>query len=155
MVPRVLDEETNDGAIGTGKRYVDFSTGGAYWMVDGGYSVEWYKLEKPYANDDAFIEETKHVLPTLGAKPMGDSFKPLSTDVLQVNGRAAVRVVAECVHDKIDTYWVATSIDFGDRVAVSLLLIPKKTPKDNRPASGDEAAAWGDYPAFTQSITRH
>lgn len=155
MIPRVLDEETTDGVAGTDKRYVDFSTGGYYWMIDGGYSVEWYKLSKPYTVDADFIKDTRQFLPSLMTHSLNLSFKPLDTQEFQVNGHAAVRLVAEGVKDNIDAYWVATSIDLGDRVAVSLLLVPKKTPKDNKPASTGEVAAWGDYPAFTQSITRH
>lgn len=154
MVPPILDVETSDGVVGPAKRFVDFSMG-PYWTAEGAYSVEWYKLDKPYATDADFIAETRKVLPSLVTHSQNQSFKPLQTDELQVNGRAAVRLVARGVTDNTDAYWIATSIDFGDRVAVALLVVPAKSDRESGPADAASAPAWGFYPAFTASITRH
>lgn len=155
-VPPIMDEETTDGVVGAQKRYVDFTMGAGYWMAEGGYSVEWYKLDKPYTSDADFIKATQEFLPALVTHSLNASFKPLDTTTLQVNGRVAVRLVAEGVRDNIDAYWVATSIDFGDRIAISLLLVPKQDPPQYwGPVSAAAAPLYGDYPAFTDSITRH
>jgi hypothetical protein len=151
----MFGSDATDGLGGPDKRYVDFAFGG-YWMAEGGYSVEWYKLDKPYAADADFIKATREFLPSLMTHSLNPSFKPLDIQELQVNGHAAVRLVAEGMKDSIDAYWVATSIDFGDRIAISLLLIPKQhEPQYSGPPSGDAAPLYGDYPAFTDSIVRH
>ena len=152
--PRIGAEKVVDGSFGTGNRYVDFSMDG-FWMAAGLYSVEWYKLGKPYADDAAFVAAAKDSLPKEVAHDYGESFKPVATEVTQVNGRVAVRVVAEGVRDKLDAYWVATAINFGDRVALVMLLAPKNTPQQAGPASSSEAVSWHDYPAFIRSVTRH
>ncbi len=154
MAPRIGAEQIVDGSFGANNRYVDFSMDG-FWMASGLYSVEWYKLDKPYADDAHFVEVAKDSLPKEVARDFGESFKPVETEVTQVNGRTAVRVVAEGVRDKLDAYWVGTAINFGDRVALVTLLAPKDTPQQRGPASRSEAVSWHDYPAFINSITRH
>ncbi|HEY3644102.1 MAG TPA: hypothetical protein VGM16_02080 [Gammaproteobacteria bacterium] len=155
MVPRVLDVETTDGVVGPSKRFVDFSMG-PYWTAEGAYSVEWYKLGKLYATDADFIKDTREFLPSLVADSVNPSFKPQQTEDIQVNGHPAVRLVAEGVDGGIDAYWVATSIDFGDRIAISIMLVPKRDePRYYGPPSSDAAPLYGSYPAFTNSITRH
>jgi len=154
MVPPILDVETTDGVVGPAKRFVDFSMG-PYWTAEGAYSVEWYKLDKPYVTDADFVKDTRELLPSLVTHSLNQSFKPLRTEELQVNGHVAVRLVAQGVSDHTDAYWIATSIDFGDRIAVALLLVPVKSDRDNGPVDAASAPAWGFYPAFTASITRH
>jgi hypothetical protein len=154
MVPQILDVETTDGVVGASKRFVDFSMG-PYWTAEGSYSVEWYKLDKPYPTDAAFVMETRQLMPTLVKDSLNPSFEPLQTDELKVNGHAAVRLVARGVIGKTDAYWMATSIDLGDRIAVALLLIPVKPDADARPIDPASLPGWGFYPAFTGSITRH
>jgi hypothetical protein len=154
MAPHIGAEKIVDGSFGTNNRYVDFSMDG-FWMAAGLYSVEWYKLDKSYADEAHFVEAAKDSLPKEAAHDFGESFKPVETEVTQVNGHAAFRLVAEGMHDKLDAYWVATAINFGDRVALVALLAPKDTPQQRGPASSSEAVSWHDYPAFIQSIIRH
>jgi len=78
MVPPILDVETTDGKIGTSKEFVDFVTGHGYWMAQGGYSLEWYKLDHGYDNDTKFYADTAEFLQHLvkaeaGSKPDQDS----------------------------------------------------------------------------------
>lgn len=155
MEPRVgTAGKVVDGTFGPRNRYVDFSMDG-FWMAAGLYSIEWYKLDKPYEDSAHFVAVAKDSLPKEVAKDYGDSFKMVDTEVTRVNGHTAVRVVAEGVRDKLDAYWVAMAIDFGDRIAVVMLLAPKDTPQQRGPASSSEAVSWHDYPAFIQSVTRH
>ena len=154
MVPRILDVETTDGVVGSSKRFVDFSMG-PYWTAEGAYSVEWYKLDKPYADPAAFIAETRKFLPVLVKKSLGDSFAAVLTQDTQVDGHPAVCVVADGEQGSTPAYWVATSIDFGDRVGIALLLVAKPSEHQSGPAEPADAPNWGFYQAFTKSLIRH
>lgn len=152
MIPPVLDVDCSDGKVGPSKEYVDCSMGNAYWMVDGGYSVEWYRLEHPFDSDTAFLAETTKVLPSLVKGGPAPGFSVIQTHTLTINGRAAYQIVARGIKDKIDSFCIATSIDFGKRIAVAYLLIPVKSDRGKGPVDADQAVTWGYYSKFVDSI---
>lgn len=152
MIPPILDVECSDGKVGPSKEYVDCATGKAYWMAAGGYSVEWYRLERPFDSDTAFLTETKKILPSLVTGGTAPGFSVVQTRVLTINGRATYQIVARGNKDNIDSFCIATSIDFGKRIAVAYLLIPVKSDRYNGPVDADQAATWGYYSKFVDSI---
>lgn len=152
MIPPVLDVECSDGKVGPSKEYVDCSTGNAYWMAAGGYSVEWYRLEHPFDSDTAFLAETTKILPSLVTGGPAPGFSVVQTRTFTINGHTAYQIVARGNKDNIDSFCIATSIYFGKRIAVAYLLIPIKTDRYSGPVDADQAATWGYYSKFVDSI---
>lgn len=156
MVPPILDVSVTDGKIGLNKQFVDFVTGDGYWMAQGGYSLEWYKLDHAYDDDTKFVADTSRFFPNLVKAEAGKSFSIVHTSTFTINGHTAYQAVARGVKDKLDAFWVGTSINFRNRVAVAMLIIPVKTNSQPKPGPGptsaEQAAAWGFYPKFIDSI---
>lgn len=152
IIQPIVDVDCSDGKVGPSKEYVDCATGSSYWMIEGGCSVEWYRLERPFDSNSAFLAQTTQILPSLVTHGAATGFSVIQTRVLTVNGRAAYQIVARGTKDKVDAFCVATSIDFGTRIAVAYLLIPINSSSYHGPTDADQAAAWGSYPKFVDSI---
>ena len=134
--------------------FVDFSSGEGDWTRAGGYSLDWFGHEQAYASDDAFQVDMQRVLPKMAVNYTEGLFHTVQQGPLQVGGHRAYRLVAEGVRGSTPAWWVATAFEVGDGVAVSMLLVPKKSADHDGPVSAEAVPDWGFYPAFTASI-RH
>lgn len=152
MVPPILDVSVTDGKVGLNKQFVDFVTGDGYWMAHGGYSLEWYRLDHAYDDNTKFLADTSQFFPNLVKAEAGKSFSIVHTSTFTINGRAAYQAIARGIKDKLDAFWVGTSINFGNRVAVAMLVIPAKNNNQPGPMTAEQTAAWGFYPKFIDSI---
>jgi hypothetical protein len=152
-VPQVLDVAATDGAVGASKRFVDFATGGVYWTAEGGYSVEWYKLDKPYTSDDKFYSDTAEFLPKMVKAEFGADFTVLQANAIKVNGRSAYQVIARGTKDHADAFWVCTAVDFDNRIGLVMLMVPVQHDANSHGAATPAAAlAWPRYPGFVDSL---
>lgn len=154
MVPPIIGVASTDGKLGPHKEFVDFVTGSGYWMAQGGYSLEWYKLDHAYDNDAKFYADTSKILPSLVKAEEGTTFSIIHTSTFTVNGHAAYQAIARGIKDKLDAYWVGTSINFGNRIALAMLVVPAENSHQPGPGVNNaiQAATWGYYPKFIDSI---
>jgi hypothetical protein len=152
-VPPIQGMHAREGVI-AGNPYVDFAQGEGEWMSVGGYSVYWITPPSPYASDEAFYADVARLVLPLSRDYADGYFTPVQDSRIQSGGHPAWQVVTRGGRDSINAYWVATAVDFGDRVGVVMLTVAMKSADYDGPASPQAALTWGDYPAFLASLKR-
>ncbi len=143
--PNLIALNVQDGRVGDSKYFVDFVIGKYYW-TGGGYSAVWYKLDKPFESDLEFLDQTKTFLPSYVNGTVGEGvglFKVSEEREIEVRGKKAYQVVATGSKDRIPAYFVATSINFGDRAAIGQVLI-----------EFEKGIPWDEYNKFIDSISK-
>ncbi len=153
--PDLLDMSVVDGQVGDGKYFVDFTVGKGFWMADGYYSVEWYKLDKPSLTNKEFLETTKSFMPSYVKNTFGALFGIMQEKEVNINGRAGYQVTAQGKKDGILAYLVATSINFDNRVAIGIVAVSRENNKaiatDGTP---EKVVPWEQYRTFIESIKK-
>ena len=152
-VPPIDSIQSREGVIG-GNPYVDFAQGEGEWMSAGGYSVYSLTPPSPYTSDEAFYTDAARLVPPLSRDYADGYFTQVQSSRIQSGGYPAWQMVAKGGKDGVDGYWVATAVDYGDRLAVVMLIAPMKSADFDGPTSPQAALTWSDYPAFLASLKR-